>query len=245
MLILLYLEDWLLCARLPQQAFVTSCHYLGLEGKPLEKLPNPKPVSVLSGHSLELQVNESHSHRWQKAGIVEDLSEVPGSLQTALYQLPTTGRPSHSGLTSYPAGPFGSLSIPMLVDSQASFANSQLAHACSDHDQLCCLSDSGGRTHFFKEVYQLGHHHWEVVSSDASLNGWGGLWQHRGIWGSWDPQLVASHINLLELWAVLFTLRHFRQELSGRHILVRTDNTTVPSSQEYSYCWQTNISCQS
>lgn len=115
----------------------------------------------------------------------------------------------------------------MLVDSQTSFADLQSAHACSDHDQLCCLSDSGGRTHFFKEVYQLGHPHWEVVNSDASLNGWGGLWQHRGIWGSWDPQLGASHINLLELWAVLFTLRHFRQELSGRHILVRTDNTTV------------------
>lgn len=74
-------------------ASVTSCCYLGLEGKPSEKLPNPKQVSVLSGHALELQVNESNSHRWQKAGTVEDLSEVPGSLQTALYQLPTTGRP--------------------------------------------------------------------------------------------------------------------------------------------------------
>lgn len=50
-------------------------------------------TTSVSGHALELQVNESNSHRWQKAGTVEDLSEVPGSLQTALYQLPTTGRP--------------------------------------------------------------------------------------------------------------------------------------------------------
>lgn len=58
-----------------------------------------------------------------------------------------------------------------------------------------------------------------------TVDAWEGLWQHRGIRGSWDPQLGAPHIKLLELWAVLFTLRHFRQELSGRHILVRTDNT--------------------
>lgn len=67
----------------------------------------------------------------------------------------------------------------------------------------------------------------EVATTDASLSRWEGLWQHRGIQGSWDQHLRTFHINLLELWAVFFTLRNFKQELSGRNILVRKDNTMV------------------
>lgn len=59
---------------------ISSCRYLGLEGKLSQKHPNLTPVRVFSGLALGLQVNDSHPQRWQKPGIAEDLSKVPGSL---------------------------------------------------------------------------------------------------------------------------------------------------------------------
>lgn len=67
----------------------------------------------------------------------------------------------------------------------------------------------------------------EVVTTDASLIGWGGVWNHQGIHGRWEPELRSQHINLLELLAVWLTLRHFKDNLKGRHVLIRTDNTSV------------------
>lgn len=67
----------------------------------------------------------------------------------------------------------------------------------------------------------------EVVTTDASLSGWGGVWQHRGVSGLWDPHWTGCHINVLELQAVVLTLRHFDSVLVGKHVLIRTDNTSV------------------
>lgn len=67
----------------------------------------------------------------------------------------------------------------------------------------------------------------EVVTTDASLGGWGAVWQCRTVRGCWDPQQQQWHINVLELQAVLLGLRHFLPHLSGLHVLVRTDNSTV------------------
>ena len=67
----------------------------------------------------------------------------------------------------------------------------------------------------------------EVVTTDASMSGWGGVWNHQGVRGSWGPGLCSQHVNLLELMAVWLTLRHFSAELEGRHVLVRTDSTSV------------------
>lgn len=67
----------------------------------------------------------------------------------------------------------------------------------------------------------------EVVTTDASLTGWGAVWQHRSVRGSWSPRQQGWHINMLELTAVLLALRHFLPVLVGRHVLIRTDNTAV------------------
>ena len=67
----------------------------------------------------------------------------------------------------------------------------------------------------------------KVVSTDASLWGWGGVFEGRGVNGEWSPLLRQSHINYLELLAVFLTLRRFLPYLQGQHVLVRTDNTTT------------------
>ncbi|XP_059894386.1 uncharacterized protein LOC132447566, partial [Gadus macrocephalus] len=67
----------------------------------------------------------------------------------------------------------------------------------------------------------------EVVETDASLSGWGAVWQCRTVRGQWDAQQRLEHINVLELLAVFLALRHFLPVLRGRHVLVRTDNTST------------------
>ena len=67
----------------------------------------------------------------------------------------------------------------------------------------------------------------KVVTTDASLSGWGGLHGGHSVRGRWSPGLRQSHINFLELSAVFLSLKHFLPSLSGHHVLVRTDNTTT------------------
>ncbi|XP_041931407.1 LOW QUALITY PROTEIN: uncharacterized protein LOC121695003 [Alosa sapidissima] len=69
--------------------------------------------------------------------------------------------------------------------------------------------------------------HRKVVTTDASLSGWGATHEGRSINGVWDSHMQTLHINRLELMAVWLALRHFLPILRGHHVLVRTNNTTV------------------
>ena len=67
----------------------------------------------------------------------------------------------------------------------------------------------------------------EVVTTDACPLGWGAVWQCRTACGQWPTQAVTDHINVLELRAVHLALRHFMPYLRGKHVLIRSDNTSV------------------
>lgn len=67
----------------------------------------------------------------------------------------------------------------------------------------------------------------EVVATDASRSGWGAVWSHRAVRGSWGPLQQQQHINVLELRAVYLALKHFLPVLRGKHVLVRSDNTST------------------
>lgn len=67
----------------------------------------------------------------------------------------------------------------------------------------------------------------QVVSSDASLVGWGAVHEGRGVHGHWKGHWLRQHINLLELQAVFLALQHFQPELRGRHVLIRTDSSVA------------------
>lgn len=49
------------------------------------------------------------------------------------------------------------------------------------------------------------------------------------IGGHWTPEEASNHINYLEMLAVLFSLKAFHKELTGKHVLVRIDNMTAVS----------------
>ena len=69
----------------------------------------------------------------------------------------------------------------------------------------------------------------KLVTTDASLTGWGATHDGRTARGVWDSELRLSHINYLELLAVFLALQEFEQFLTGHHVLIRSDNTTTVS----------------
>ena len=70
---------------------------------------------------------------------------------------------------------------------------------------------------------------WELVTTDASLSGWGAVWRGRTAQGRWSAQEDTQHINVLELRAVQLALACFLPHLAGRHVLVRSDNMSTVS----------------
>ncbi len=67
----------------------------------------------------------------------------------------------------------------------------------------------------------------QVITTDASLSGWGGIHEGRIVNGRWGQHLTNLHMNYFEMLAVFLTLKHFLPFLKGHNFLVRTDNTTV------------------
>lgn len=65
----------------------------------------------------------------------------------------------------------------------------------------------------------------KVVTTDASLTGWGTVHEGRAGNRLWPPQLCHSQINCLKIVKVLLVPKTYF--LWNCHILIRTDNTTV------------------
>ncbi len=67
------------------------------------------------------------------------------------------------------------------------------------------------------------------IMTDASLRGWEAVHQGCPVRGVWSGEQRSWHINNLELLAVFLALRQFLTQLTGCHVLIRTDNMTVVS----------------
>ncbi|XP_034260139.2 uncharacterized protein LOC132711049 [Pantherophis guttatus] len=68
---------------------------------------------------------------------------------------------------------------------------------------------------------------WLVVTSDASLTGWGAHLGAQVVQGQGSQVEAKFSINWLELRAVHLALRHFQDILLHQHVLVLTDNVTT------------------
>lgn len=66
-----------------------------------------------------------------------------------------------------------------------------------------------------------------IVTSDASLTGYGSSCNGTSAGGNWLPEEARCHINVLELKAALFALQSFRLSLRGKHVRIMLDNTTA------------------
>ncbi len=69
----------------------------------------------------------------------------------------------------------------------------------------------------------------KMLTTDASLTGWGAVLDGRPAQGIRRGHLLEWHINCLEMMALFRALKYFLQQLRGYHVLVRVDNTAVVS----------------
>ena len=66
-----------------------------------------------------------------------------------------------------------------------------------------------------------------VLTSDASLKGWGCCFQGCRSGGAWLPVEATFHINYLELKAAFFALQCFEKQLCDKTVQLLIDNTTA------------------
>ena len=67
----------------------------------------------------------------------------------------------------------------------------------------------------------------KVISTDASLLGWGAVYDSKSTGGEWKEIEKSMHINELELLAILFGLKSFFNDTSHIHIRIKSDNITA------------------
>ena len=66
-----------------------------------------------------------------------------------------------------------------------------------------------------------------VITTDASLSGWGAVLGENRTGGSWSTEEKAAHINELELKTIWLALQAFCSECANKTIKVFTDNSTA------------------
>ncbi len=71
-------------------------------------------------------------------------------------------------------------------------------------------------------------HRRHMITTDASITGWGAVFEGRPASGEWKEEFLFWHINCLELRAVFLALKYFLPVLGGHHIIVRADNMDAP-----------------
>ncbi len=72
-------------------------------------------------------------------------------------------------------------------------------------------------------------HRRHMITTDASMTGWGAVFEGRPASREWTGEFFSWHINCLEIRAVFLALMYFLPVLGGYHIKVRTDNMVVVS----------------
>ena len=66
-----------------------------------------------------------------------------------------------------------------------------------------------------------------VLTTDASLTGWGAVYERSSTGGFWSDEEKLHHINYLELLALFLGLQTYCKILHNTHIRVYLDNTTA------------------
>ncbi len=91
---------------------------------------------------------------------------------------------------------------------------------------LCPLKMA--RPHIFT-VGMGAIHHRHMITTDASMTGWGTVFEGRPARREWTGEFLFWNINCLELRAIFLALIHFLPFLGKHHVIVRTDNMAVVS----------------
>lgn len=69
----------------------------------------------------------------------------------------------------------------------------------------------------------------EIQTDAASSGGWGAVCGQIKTGGRWSETEMNLHINVLEMMAILYALKSFKEMITGKHVKVLTDNTCAVS----------------
>lgn len=79
--------------------------------------------------------------------------------------------------------------------------------------------------HLPQQKRTIGHGNPDhIIVTDASLSGWGAVFESKHIGGRWSLDELHYHINHLELLAAFYGLKSFCQSMSNVHIQIKSDN---------------------
>ena len=96
-----------------------------------------------------------------------------------------------------------------------------------DDETRSCLSWWTCSDNLEKGYPWQDNRHPRSVTTDASTSGWGAVSDTHTLSGIWDSNEKSSHINVLELLAILKAIRTWTVHLRGHRVTVFTDNTTA------------------
>lgn len=68
-----------------------------------------------------------------------------------------------------------------------------------------------------------------TIQTDASLSGWGAVFDLEKIGGRWSEYEQEKHINYLEMLAIWFALKSFKDKVYNKHVKILSDNSTAVS----------------
>lgn len=68
-----------------------------------------------------------------------------------------------------------------------------------------------------------------IITTDASLTGWGAVWETETLSGFWNQEESSQHINLLELSAVHRAISSWGHRLAHLQVTILCDNSTTVS----------------
>lgn len=235
MRILPYLDDWLLCAPTQRQAVQDSrmllrhVQKLGFSVNEKKSRLVPSQATTFIGMTLNSSLMSASLSQERVTNILQLLALFrPGvSLQYEVV-LRLIGMLTAATVVI----PLGLLHLRPLQLWNNSLRLDPTRHrhrlVVISHRCICALR-RWRQLEFLKAGVPLGvvPSRRELVTTDASLTGWGATWNRRGICGHWTPIQATEHINLLELRAVFLALKYFMPVLAGRHVLVRSDNTST------------------
>ncbi len=199
-----------------------------LFGKFTEKRINSESAILLSRTQNMLRLRPSTSFRAQSDGVSPLPHSISVGTQTAFSDSLQLLGMMTSMIAVVPLGPLKMhafqrwtrshrLCVPCHLQRKLTITPSCMLALLPWRDPgLLSQGSTIGRVSFSKVVY-----------TDASLRGWGAPCDGVALRGVWTPAQRHLHINHLEMLAAFLALKHFCQVLTGQHVLIRTDNTTV------------------
>ncbi len=142
--------------------------------------------------------------------------------------LPQAARPHGSSLSCVAPRVASHEAVP-LVDERAEITPHDTSHSpYQGVAQLLSTPFTIAGPAFLQSGVRMGViHRRHIITTDASMTGWGAVFEGRPASGEWTGEFFSWHINCLELRAVFLALINFLPVLRVHHIIVRTDNMAV------------------